>query len=210
MGDIQSLSHTVWDCKYHVVWIPKCRRKVLYGQLRQYLGQVLREFRRKGIPTFNLLETTCTVNKGHRYIFYIPCTDNNNPHLLYETPAELPVDQAPPKHHLKALIRRSVQEGRTLLNEDESKKLLKDYGIPVSRSYITANIDDALASARETGYPVVLKIVSPDITHKTDVGGVVTGISTDDQLRDEYDRLIRRVKERRPEAVISGVSVPKR
>jgi len=43
MGDIQSLSHTVWDCKYHVVWIPKCRRKVLYGQLRQYLGQVLRE-----------------------------------------------------------------------------------------------------------------------------------------------------------------------
>src|SRR3990170_5161593 len=54
---------------YHVVWIPKCLRKVLYGQLRQYLGQVLREFRRKGIPTFNLLETTCTVNKGHRYIF---------------------------------------------------------------------------------------------------------------------------------------------
>ena len=43
MDDIQSLSHTVWDCKYHVVWIPKCRRKVLYGQLRKYLGQVLRE-----------------------------------------------------------------------------------------------------------------------------------------------------------------------
>ena len=43
MNDLQSLSHTVWDCKYHVVWIPKCRRKVLYGQLRQYLGQVLRE-----------------------------------------------------------------------------------------------------------------------------------------------------------------------
>ena len=43
MDDLQSLSHTVWDCKYHVVWIPKCRRKVLYGQLRKYLGQVLRE-----------------------------------------------------------------------------------------------------------------------------------------------------------------------
>ena len=43
MDDLQSLSHTVWDCKYHVVWIPKCRRKVLYGELRKYLGQVLRE-----------------------------------------------------------------------------------------------------------------------------------------------------------------------
>ncbi len=43
MDDLQSLSHSVWDCKYHVVWIPKCRRKVLYGELRKYLGQVLRE-----------------------------------------------------------------------------------------------------------------------------------------------------------------------
>lgn len=43
MDDLQSLSHTVWDCKYHVVWIPKCRRKVIYGQLRKHLGQVLRE-----------------------------------------------------------------------------------------------------------------------------------------------------------------------
>ena len=43
MDDLQSLSHTAWDCKYHVVWIPKCRRKVLYGQLRKYLGQVFRE-----------------------------------------------------------------------------------------------------------------------------------------------------------------------
>src|SRR3990172_7703439 len=43
MNDLQSLSHSVWYCKYHVVWIPKCRRKVLYGELRKYLGQVLRE-----------------------------------------------------------------------------------------------------------------------------------------------------------------------
>ena len=43
MNDIQSLRHTVWECKYHVVWVPKYRRKVLYGQIRQYLGEVLRE-----------------------------------------------------------------------------------------------------------------------------------------------------------------------
>ncbi|MGP8194990.1 MAG: IS200/IS605 family transposase, partial [Syntrophobacteraceae bacterium] len=42
MDEFQSLSHTVWDCKYHVVWIPKCRRKVLYAELRKHLGQVFR------------------------------------------------------------------------------------------------------------------------------------------------------------------------
>ena len=43
MGDVESLGHTRWDCKYHVVWIPKCRRKVLYGHLRKYLGEMLHE-----------------------------------------------------------------------------------------------------------------------------------------------------------------------
>lgn len=43
MNDVQSLRHTVWECKYHIVWIPKCRKKVLYGQLRRYLGEALRE-----------------------------------------------------------------------------------------------------------------------------------------------------------------------
>ena len=43
MEDVSSLSHTAWECKYHIVWIPKCRRKVLYGQIRKYLGEVLRE-----------------------------------------------------------------------------------------------------------------------------------------------------------------------
>jgi len=47
MDEYQSLSHTVWDCKYHVVWIPKCRRKVLYEQLRKNLGQVFRELARQ-------------------------------------------------------------------------------------------------------------------------------------------------------------------
>ncbi len=47
MNSVQSLSHSVWDCKYHIVWIPKCRRKVLYGQIRQNLGKVIRELARQ-------------------------------------------------------------------------------------------------------------------------------------------------------------------
>jgi putative transposase len=48
MNDIQSLSHTLWGCKYHIVWIPKCRRKVLYGQLRKHIGSVFRELAAQG------------------------------------------------------------------------------------------------------------------------------------------------------------------
>jgi len=47
MNNVQSLSHSVWDCKYHIVWIPKCRRKVLYGRIRQNLGEVIRELARQ-------------------------------------------------------------------------------------------------------------------------------------------------------------------
>lgn len=47
MNQVQSLRHTVWDCKYHVVWIPKCRKKTLYGQFRQYLGEIVRELGRQ-------------------------------------------------------------------------------------------------------------------------------------------------------------------
>lgn len=47
MNNVQSLSHTVWDCKYHIVWIPKCRRKVLYGRIRKHLGEVIRELARQ-------------------------------------------------------------------------------------------------------------------------------------------------------------------
>jgi acetyltransferase len=97
--------------------------------------------------------------------------------------------------------------GRRLLNEDESKNSLRIMVFQQQVLY-NRNIDDALLLP---GRQVIgsAKIVSPDITHKTDVGGVVTGINSDDQLRSEYDRLITRVKERRPEAVISGVSVQK-
>ena len=47
MNNVQSLCHSVWDCKYHIVWIPKCRRKILYGKIRQQLGEVIRELARQ-------------------------------------------------------------------------------------------------------------------------------------------------------------------
>ena len=70
MNNIQSLSHSVWDCKYHIVWIPKCRRKVLYGRIRQHLGEALREFARQRESL--ILEGHLCIDHVHMYIAIPP------------------------------------------------------------------------------------------------------------------------------------------
>ncbi|HUL36350.1 MAG TPA: bifunctional acetate--CoA ligase family protein/GNAT family N-acetyltransferase [Thermodesulfobacteriota bacterium] len=132
-----------------------------------------------------------------------------NLELLYETPAELAVHEAPPKEHLKELIKRVIGEGRTLLNEKESKEFFANYGIPTTIPSITHHVEEAVAVAREIGYPVAIKIVSPDVTHKSDVGGVAVEINSDEQLRQAYGGMLTRVKERAPKALIEGVTVQK-
>ncbi|MBI5193014.1 MAG: GNAT family N-acetyltransferase [Nitrospirae bacterium] len=132
-----------------------------------------------------------------------------NLQLLYETPGQLPVDQSPPKYNLKAFISELNKKGRTLLAEDEAKRFLSNYGIPTIRPQLTKDVEDAVNAAANIGYPVVIKIVSPDITHKSDIGGVVTGIHNEGQLRNEYDGMLNRVREKMPQAEITGISVQK-
>ncbi|EHQ35475.1 CoA-binding domain protein [Methanoplanus limicola DSM 2279] len=94
-----------------------------------------------------------------------------------------------------------------LLSEPEGYDLLKRYDIPVPEYHLSKSADEALSFAEEIGYPVVLKITSPDISHKSDVGGVVTGISSPEELEYEYEHLLLRVKDKMPDAGISGVLV---
>lgn len=159
-------------------------------------------FLQDNIPTY---ETPEDAVKTYLFMY----SYGKNLKLLYETPAELPVDQAPPKYNLKALIRKAVNEGRAVLTEEESKRFLLNYGIPITKPYVTRNVEEAINAANEIGYPVVLKISSPDITHKSDVGGVVMGISSDEMLREEYGKLIERVKENVPQARVTDVAVQK-
>ena len=130
-----------------------------------------------------------------------------NLELLYETPAELPVDQAPSKNNLKALIRRVVKEDGIILTEEQSKRFLISYGIPTVQARIAHNVEGAISIAKFVGYPIVLKIVSPDITLKSDVGGVIMGINSEDRLRLEYDKLMKNIEQNAPRARIVGVTV---
>ena len=150
-------------------------------------------FLHNNIPTYDTPEEAV---KTYLYMYKY----QRNLDLLYETPAELPVDQSPPKNSLKALIRSICMEGRTALTEEESKRFLTSYKIPSTSVLVARNAEEAVNMARHIGFPVVLKIVSPDILHKTDVGGVALGIRSEKQLEASYAEMMKRIAENVPHA----------
>lgn len=97
--------------------------------------------------------------------------------------------------------------GRTLLTEVESKELLHNAGIPVTVSKLATTADEAAKIARSIGYPVVMKIVSGDIAHKSDVGGVMLGLKTAKAVKEGFEAMMERVKANAPGARIDGVAV---
>jgi acetyltransferase len=135
------------------------------------------------------------------------CKYKRNLDHLYETPAELPVHEPRDKKQLKMAIQEMLRQGRTLLNEEESKSLLVCYGIPVTEPQFAEDADAAVSIAEKIGYPVAIKVVSPDISHKSDVGGVILGLDSGAALKRACETLVQTVGKRAPQAVIQGVTV---
>ncbi|MGA2320529.1 MAG: GNAT family N-acetyltransferase [Solirubrobacteraceae bacterium] len=130
-----------------------------------------------------------------------------NLETLHETPRTIPVSFALDRGRAKELIGPVLAEGRGFLSETLSKTLLDAYEIPVTKPLPALSADDAVAAAEHIGYPVVLKVRSPEITHKTDVGGVELGLASAAGVRAAYDRIVASVHEHRPEAEVQGVTV---
>jgi len=107
------------------------------------------------------------------------------------------------------IIDKARSEGKTLLTEIESKELLKQVGISVIDTKLATSREEAISVSRQFGFPVVLKIVSPDIVHKSDAGGVKLGLRTSKQVGRAYDDILAAVKQKHPRVVIQGVSVQK-
>lgn len=112
-----------------------------------------------------------------------------NQELLYEQPAALPEDWRPDQNRTRTLIDEVRTSGRTLLTEYEAKELLTCYGIPTVPTRNAHTADEAVAEARNLGYPVVLKLWSELITHKTDAGGVVLNIDDDAGVRAAFAQI---------------------
>jgi acetyltransferase len=98
-------------------------------------------------------------------------------------------------------------EGRTSLTEEEGRNVLRAYGIKTPKERLVTSRDKVIRAARAIGYPIALKVNSPDISHKTDVGGVIAGISTDKAAKNAFDQIYANINKRIPQARIEGVTV---
>ncbi|MBK6560126.1 acetate--CoA ligase family protein [Candidatus Amarobacter glycogenicus] len=107
----------------------------------------------------------------------------------------------------ESVLAQARAEGRTLLNEVEAKSLLKDAGVPVATTTLAATRAEAQAQAESAGYPVVLKVVSPDIAHKSDVGGVKLNLKDKDAVGAAFDEIVANSKKAVANARIAGVAV---
>jgi len=105
------------------------------------------------------------------------------------------------------IFEEACKEGRKHLLETEAKTVCMEYGIPVTKFEVAKSEAEAVKLADEIGYPVVLKIVSPDIIHKSDVGGVIVGLKTAKDVQNAYGQILQNVKKHKADARIVGVLV---
>lgn len=108
---------------------------------------------------------------------------------------------------ISAIIDRVRQEGRSLLTEVESKQILEEAGIPTARAVLAASPQEAAQVAQRIGFPVVLKVVSPDIAHKSDVGGVKLNLTSAPEVEQAYREILESAQRAQPQARIQGVAV---
>ncbi len=167
-------------------------------------GQKVREgielFHTAGIPTYSSPE------KAVRSFMHL-VTYGRNREMLYETPREIPVEFSIDRFKLREVLTASLSEGHDTLSEIASKALLEAYEIPTAKTYAARSKEEAVECANRVGYPVALKVLSPEITHKTDVGGVELNLAGADEVAKAYECIVSRATQCRPEAHIEGVTV---
>ena len=108
---------------------------------------------------------------------------------------------------MNELITAARKRGRSQLNEVEAKDLLADAGVPVAKTRLATTADDAVDAAESIGYPVVMKVVSSEIAHKSDIGGVVLDVTDADAVRATFDQITASVSSAIPDAEIDGIAV---
>jgi len=161
------------------------------------VAEAVKILRDNGIPVYEFPEEAVKTVEGMvRYAEYL----------------REPLEQEIPEFErdmdtVRRIIERARLEGRTVLLGPEARLVMKAYGLKVPESGFAQNVRQALAIANKIGYPVALKVVSPHILHKTDVGGVVLNIRSDYELEEAYDSIMRNVAALMPQARIYGVEV---
>jgi len=160
-------------------------------------------FNNARIPDFRTLENAVDA-------FSFIARYNRNQRLLLQTPARLTRGQVPPDTEGARLIIEGVlTEQRKILTEPESIAVLKAFRIPAVQNAVARSANESLIIAESIGFPIAMKVLSTDISHKSDAGGVRLNINTAHEVRGAYRELIDQVKANSPDANISGVTVQK-
>ena len=153
-----------------------------------------------GIPIYPFPDTACRMfNYMWRY--------SSNLKSLYETPFMPQGSDVPDRNDAKALIEKARSEGRTLLTEYESKRLISAYGIPTVKTFLAQTPPEAAQLATAIGYPVVVKLNSLTLTHKTDVGGVRLNLQNESDVRRAYEEIQAAVTKLKGAEHFQGVTV---
>jgi len=154
-----------------------------------------------GLPVFRTPEAAVDA-------FSTVATFHQNQLLLQQTPRSLsdmedPADVA----GARAIVADAIAQGREVLTEIESKALLGAFRIPVTRTVLARSADEAVALAAQIGFPVVMKIGSADVSHKSDVGGVALNVRNEAEVRSQFAAIVDAVQAALPAARIDGVSI---
>ena len=130
-----------------------------------------------------------------------------NQKLLMQVPGPLSHHIEPDVESARLIIEGTLQEHRKVLSEMESKALLSAFNIPVAKTMVAHSPNEALLIAQQLGFPVAMKVNSPDITHKSDAGGVLLNLNNAQEVRAAYQHILDNVQHNRPNVRIDGISI---
>ncbi|HJV53176.1 MAG TPA: bifunctional acetate--CoA ligase family protein/GNAT family N-acetyltransferase [Noviherbaspirillum sp.] len=181
--------------------VKKANRNILACWLGgDSVAQARSAFTEAGIPTYDTPEEAV---RGFMQIVQY----NRNQALLMEVPASAAHGISEDRAKARSVVTNVLASGRGMLSEPEAKEVLAAYGIPVVRTRSVGTVEEAAQAAEEIGFPVALKILSPDITHKSDVGGVVLDLEDAASVTAAAQAMNKRLRELRPDAQLRGFAV---
>jgi acetyltransferase len=173
--------------------------------LTSFMGQIkvaeaIKLFHTARVPTFNTPEDAVG---AYMYMYQYTKHLTN----LYETPADILPQFDPDRTKVKDIFLNIAREGRSILTEPEAEHVIEAYQIPVVKTMEATTAEECAAAARTIGFPVAVKILSQDISHKVDVSGVALNVGTEEEAKEQFREITERAKKARPEADIKGVVV---
>ncbi len=173
--------------------------------LTSFMGKIkvaegLEILRNAYIPAFSTPEDAV---RAYMYMYHY----TSNLADIYETPTEILPNFKPDRTTVKSVFLEVARDGRSVLSEPEAKTVLEAYGIPAVKTVIATTAEDCAKAAEDIGFPVAVKILSHNITHKSDVGGIALNVRSAADASAQFTKIVANVKKAAPNAEIIGVAV---